>query len=401
MISSIAALGIPAMRLGRICAPRNGVARLPRLIRWLEKKRGDRRTGSNLVGSVGEAVFHGALFLLGIGALSALITSHVMHPDSAWYAVGFGFWCMVLVLSSLAVMGGVGVLRTALRLSFSAERRSALARRANDLDLVREAVPQPKNFPTLPWHEGLTNSPGTELAYRLPAKNQAGWRLLAMTTFALLWNAVACVLLVVALRGWLSGEINFFLTAILFPLLAIGGGSIYFVLRQIWIDTGMGPTAVEICSHPLVPGRTYRVYLSQSGHLAVKSLSLWLVCEEEVTYHQGTDVRRETRTTIEQKLHETRDFQIEPAIPFLAESTLAIPPQAMHSFQSEHNAVHWWLVVRGVPAYWPKFERRFPIVVYPGDATMHIEETSAVPAPHRAITRAVAARRSTPAGVSA
>lgn len=377
---------------------------MPRLIRWLEKKRGDRRTGSNLVGSVGEAVFHGAIFLLGVGALAALVTAHVMQPASAWYAVGVGFWCMVLVLSSLAIMGGVGVLRTALRLSFSAERRSAMARRANNLDLVREAVPQPKDFPTLPWHEGLTNSPGTELAYRLPATNKAGWRLLAMTIFSLLWNAVACVLLVVAVRGWLSGELNAFLASVLIPFLAIGGGSIYFVLRQIWIDAGMGPTALEICSHPLLPGKTYRLHLAQSGHIGVKSLSLWLVCEEEVTYHQGTDIRREARTTFEQRLHEQSDFQIEPGMPFRADCDLAIPSRAMHSFQSEHNAVHWWLVVRGVLSYWPQFERRFPIIVYPGEATMRIAEpTSAVPAPHTAgaPVRPLAARRSAPAGVSA
>ena len=375
---------------------------MPRLIRWLEKKRGDRRTGSNLVGSVGEAVFHGALFLLGVGALAALITAHLMQPESAWYAVGFGFWCMVLVLSSLAIIGGVGVLRTALRLSFSAERRSAMARQANALDLVREAVPQPKDFPTLPWHEGLTNSPGTELAYRLPATNKGPWRLLAMTIFALLWNAMACVLLVVAMRGWLLGEFDGFLATVLLPFLTIGGGSVYVVLRQIWIDAGMGPTSLEICSLPLLPGKPYRVHLSQSGHLAVKSLSLWLVCEEDVTYTRGTDIRRETRTALSQRLHESADFQIEPAMPFRVDCELAIPPRAMHSFQSDHNAVRWWLVVRGLPAYWPQFERRFPIVVYPGEATMRIEEPpSAVPAPHKAGARSVAARRSTPAGVSA
>jgi hypothetical protein len=351
----------------------------------LEKKRGDRRTGSNLVGSVGEAVFYGALFLLGVTALAALLTAHVVQPATAWYAVGFGFWCVVLVLTSFVILGGTGVLWAALRIGFSAERRSAMAQSANRIDLVREAVPQPKDLPTLPSHEGLINSPGTELAFRLPASNPTGWRLLATTIFALLWNAVGCVLFVIATRGWLDGNVNWFLTFFFIPYLAICGGSVYFVLRQIWIDAGMGPTAVEICSHPLLPGRQYQLHLSQSGHIKVRSLSLWLTCDEEVTYHQGTDIRHEVRSVYQEQLYERADFDIEPGLPFHTACTLSIPMTAMHSFQSEHNAVHWWLVVRGSLAYWPQFERRFPIIVYPGETTMR------VPAPNTAAEKRPAA----------
>ena len=361
------------MRLPEV-VPSEWSISLPRLIRLFEKKRGDRRTGSNLVGSVGEAMFFGALFLLGTAALAALITAHVVRPSTAWYAVGLGFWCMVLVLGSFAVMGGVGVLRTALRIGFSAERRCAFARRANEIDLVREAVPHPQDFPTLPGHEGLTNSPGTELAYRLPSASSAGWRLLATTVFALLWNAVGCVLLVLAINGWLSGQVQWLLSSLLIPHLAIGGGSVYFVLRQIWIDAGMGPTSLEICSHPLLPGREYQVHLSQSGQLAVKSLSLWLECQEEATYHQGTDIRHEVRTVYEQQVYERNNFQIEPGIPFHTTCSVPIAPGAMLSFQWEHNAVHWRLLVRGSLVRWPKFERRFPIIVYPGEATMRVVE---------------------------
>ena len=45
---------------------------MARLFRFLEKKRGQRRTGSNLVGSVGEAVFYGTLFVLGVLAVQAV-----------------------------------------------------------------------------------------------------------------------------------------------------------------------------------------------------------------------------------------------------------------------------------------------------------------------------------------
>ena len=57
----------------------------------------------------------------------------------------------------------------------------------------------------------------------------------------------------------------------------------------------------------------------------------------------------------------------------------------------------------GLEAYWPQFERRFPIIVYPGEATMRVAEpASAVPAPHTAgVVRPPGPRRAASAGVSA
>ncbi|MFO0884266.1 MAG: hypothetical protein U0894_08770 [Pirellulales bacterium] len=72
------------------------------------------------------------------------------------------------MLASFAIMGGVGLVWTVLRLGISAERRSALTREASSMDLFHAVVPLAEKFPTLPPHDGLTNSPGIELAYRLP-----------------------------------------------------------------------------------------------------------------------------------------------------------------------------------------------------------------------------------------
>ena len=44
---------------------RGAAIEVARFFRFVEKKRGERRTGSNLLGSLGEAVFCGSLFLLG------------------------------------------------------------------------------------------------------------------------------------------------------------------------------------------------------------------------------------------------------------------------------------------------------------------------------------------------
>jgi hypothetical protein len=261
---------------------------------------------------------------------------------------------------------------TVVRLGISAERRSALATHASALDLVHETVPRPKNHPTVPAFDGLTDSPGTELAYRLPTSQSPGWRLLAKTIFALLWNGLACVLIV-----WVVAEPGWFLACFLIPYLGVSGWTVYYLLQQIWLHTGLGQTAVEISDHPLLPGREYQVHLSQAGHIDVKSIELWLVCEEEVTYRQGTDIRHEVCKVFEQQLLAQGPVEIDSVAPFRVTCTLPIPAAAMHSFQSEHNSVHWKVVVRCAPAHWPEFERRHPIVVFPGEATLRAVVTPA------------------------
>src|SRR5262249_16348513 len=110
--------------------------------------------------------------------------------------------------------------------------------------------------------------------------------------------------------------------------------------------------------------------------VSMKTLQVWLVCEEEATFTQGTDTRTEVRQAYRRLCFERSDFQIEPAIPFTAPCSVALPADAMHSFQSPHNAVRWKIVVIGEADKWPAFERGFPLVAYPGQATMQINTAS-------------------------
>ncbi|MDX1944114.1 MAG: hypothetical protein SFU86_01805, partial [Pirellulaceae bacterium] len=257
---------------------------MSRQFRLLEKKRGQRRTGSNLVGSVGEAIFSGVLFLLGSLSLSAILGSQLIHPNPESFAFGVGMWLLVLVLASFVIIGGAGLIWTVLRVGASAERRSAMARQAvADMDSVTGGPLKPRSFPTVPPYDGLTNSPGIDLAYRLPPAESPGWRLLATAIFTLLWNFVACVLLVWAVRSHIALQPEWFLTIFLAPFLAVSVWATRYLLELIWIHNGMGMTTIEVSDHPLIPGREYQVVLAQHGHIMVKSLELLLVCEEEAT----------------------------------------------------------------------------------------------------------------------
>jgi hypothetical protein len=347
-----------------------------RWFRFVEKKRGRRRTGSNWIGGVGEAAFFGSLFLLGTLLLSLLVGTHLWRPDPERFALGVGGWLMVLVTASSIVLGAGGLIWAVVGIGTSLERRSAMAQRAASTDIVRSAVPRPQNFPTLPAVDGLIDSPGIELAYRLPSSQTPAWQLLAVTIFTMLWNLVICILTVSVASSHVAGRHEWIITGLLVPCWAVSYWSVRTFLNLLIQNSGMATTTVELSDLPLAPGREYQVVVAQHGHATIRSLELSLVCEEEATFTQGTDVRREIREVFRQPLWKREDFRIEPASPFVENCLLLVPATAMHSFQSAHNAVRWKLVVRGEAASWPVFERDFPLVVYPGDVTMQLESAS-------------------------
>jgi hypothetical protein len=333
--------------------------------RLLGKKRGERRTGSPLAGSVGEAAFFGVLFLLGTIALTALVTSQILNPTPELYQFGFGFWLVVLVLTSFVLIGGIGVLLTVAEAGASAERRSALVRRATGMQLLSEALPSPQDYPNVPRDAGLADSPGVHLAYRLPMDRRNAWTLATIAGLSLLVSGFAAVLSVIFVQTCLAGRPDWLALTLALPFLAAAGWSIYHFLHSIWHQNRVGPTLLEISDLPLRPGKQYDIFLSQSGRSPLQWLSVQLVCDEETTYHQGTDIRTETRVVSTTEIVRRQEIRLEPGQPWELTEALAIPSQAMHSFQSAHNAIRWRLVVRGKPVQGAAFERHFPLIIYP------------------------------------
>jgi hypothetical protein len=97
----------------------------------------------------------------------------------------------------------------------------------------------------------------------------------------------------------------------------------------------------------------------------MRSLEVWLACDERATYRQGTDTRTETRRVFCERCFVREDFQIQQGLPFESRCQLRVPPGAMHSFQADHNEVSWKLIVKGTVDGWPEYEREFQIVVNP------------------------------------
>ncbi len=282
-------------------------------------------------------------------------TAVVVRGYSGW------LWSLLLLPASFIIIGGGGSVVALMRWGKSSEHLSAVTQLVGRRELFEEATPLVRGYPHVPRDANLTNSPGTRLKYRLPINTIHGWKLFAAAIVCLCWNSIVVVFLVMAVRPPVNGWLLLF-TA---PFLIVGVGMIYLLMRQLLIASGVGPTQLEISDHPLLPGRRYDLYLSQAGRLTMNFLEVDLVCDEQATYHQGTDTRTEQRRVYEQRVFERRQFDIPLGMPFEQQCRIEIPSDAMHSFWSDHNEVQWKFVVRGEVPGWPKYERSFPIVVFP------------------------------------
>jgi hypothetical protein len=345
---------------------------MAKLFRLWEKKRGQRRTGSRVVGGLGEALFTASLFVVGVAGLSATLADRFWGVgESVPVSLGFAFWVVILVSASLAIIGGVGFVYSVLQVGTSRERRAAIARQAEQMDILHEAPQQRERFPSVPHDANLTNSPGTVLAYRLPTMHASAWRLLASTIFVLVWGGLTAILVALAVNRVYVGRPDWLLAISALIFVTVLALAVIYFVKQMLAHTGVGPTHVEISAHPLYPGQSYQVFISQSGRLAVERLSLALVCEEEATYHQGTDVRTQRQAIFCEEFFVKEAFRIEPGEAFEHQCELRIPESAMHSFQTTHSAVIWSLVVQTRAVSWPPLVRSFPVVVHPLPARSH------------------------------
>ncbi|MEX0586262.1 MAG: hypothetical protein WD176_06445 [Pirellulales bacterium] len=277
-------------------------------------------------------------------------------------------WLVLAVPASLLLIGAGRLGYNLASWRTSAERRAALIQRASQFDVFDESLQGGHDVPGVPSAGNWTNSPGTRLAYRLPLASSTGWKLFGCASFAALWWIATLVLTAVAVRKHVAGEADWLLDILLLPAFGGGAWAIYYVARQWWLTTGLGPTLVEISDHPLVAGQSYDLVVLQSGRLTIPWLEVRLCCDEVASYTQGTDIRTERQRVYDTCVMRCTDLEVTPQGALERRCRMTIPAEAMHSFQGGHNEVQWSILVCGELAGWPVFHRRFPLVVYPPSA---------------------------------
>ncbi len=342
---------------------------MPRFPTPWSKKRGGRTLGSSSTGVAGEVAFYASLFLVGVFVFTLLLINRFAPQSAASIPTGavsthLGAWVVGTLSVAAMISGGAGLVYRLMRIGASSERRSALATRAGAIEMIAPASDDGEKLPSVPRGRSLTDSPGERLTYRLAAEAPEGG-VAGPATLALLWNTVWFVLLAVVVSGFWYGRPRWILAGLLIPFAGIGLWSFRFFLSQLRQHAGVGATIVEISNHPLYPGEQYRLFVSQTGRLNLRRLSIQLTCEEETFYRQGTDVRVERHGAFTQILYKERDVHVDPQAPWEQQLVLDLPPNVMHSFVGTHNAIRWKIVVRGESSPWPSFCRSFPVVVHP------------------------------------
>ena len=288
-----------------------------------------------------------------------------MDPARVVLVRGYSGWLYLVLLVPISFIA-ISTRRLVLlwlNWGTSTERRAAMTKRASEFDLFEGT--HHDSLPTVPSDSNWTNSPGTQLAYRLPIDAAPQWTLFAVLAACLVWNGVASVFVVMAVRTHFRHQPDWLMTLLSVPFVVIGLTLVYYLYRQFRLMTRIGSTRIEISHHPLFPGEEYELFISQAGHLTMKNLRVVLQCEEQATYRQGTDTRTDTRAVFEQPVLEANDFEIVPAKPFESKCRMRIPACAMHSFKSDHNQIGWRLMVRADDARGRNYQRAFPVIVHP------------------------------------
>src|SRR5437588_9138788 len=106
----------------------------------------------------------------------------------------------------------------------SAERRKDLARRAAEM-APRNVTLLAGLYPAVPHDAGLTNSPGTRLAYRLAAAHLGGWSLAALVAGTLVFCGVVAFLPALAVLKARDGDLEW-------PLVL---AALLFVPAAVWL----------------------------------------------------------------------------------------------------------------------------------------------------------------------
>lgn len=345
-------------------------------------------SGSNrrwLAGVV-EAIFAAALMLVGVVCFVVSITLAVLKssPDGLYISVWF-LALQILVALSLIAIGSFLIARLLWQVGVSAERRGALASRANELELLNEIRKRREDLPTVP-RDHFPPQVGKELAFRLIPSPRNLWGLVTSTAASVILVAVVTILILIIsnefqdfasefygeIEGRISGKSPeeipdrpWLAAALLVPIGAAAIWSVFQFFRQLLKLTGIGRTSIEVSGYPLRAGQTYQVFLTQAARVRLKLLDVSLVCIEEATFNQGTDVRTESVTVYEHRLFRQRGVETSPGTPLKTQFELAVPDKSMHSFKSSYNRVQWKIVVTAQAKSWPRLNRNFAVSVHP------------------------------------
>ncbi len=362
---------------------------LQRWFRWIIEGTWFRGSNRRWWAGVTEAFFATTMLLTGTVLFSAFVTLAMIRsdiegtPQASWLYVVV----QLAIATALFAIGLSWIARLIWHVGVSAERRGAIAVKAGQLEILNELRKRREDLPTIP-RDRMLPQPGRRLAFQIVPWPRNIWGLISSAIFSMIAVALLSILVLICTKsyfepsslvqqlGALSEQITpaeisrisdrpWLAAALLFVFVPAAGWSIYHFFRQLIKLAGVGPTSIELSQYPLKPGGKFHLFLSQTGRVRLQLLELELICQENVTYNQGTDIRTESEIIFQQRLLRHRGATLSSGKPFEAELEFELPDSAMHSFKSTNNQVQWKIIVIAKAKNWPRLKRTFQILVFP------------------------------------
>ena len=315
---------------------------------------------------IAETLFAAMLLLSGVVIIAVNMSLVWIFGRTNLYRPVWMFVLRLVLGFAMIVVGLLRIFATLWKVAASEERKGAIVKSAGEIELLNEVRRHRADLPTVP---ALPKTPvrGTNLRFRLVGSRKKTLALFSTLGLSLIMT-VALTLVSITAYTSLQTTVDWLAFTILVFLVPATLWIVQMFIRQMLRISGMGPTTVELSKHPLHPGDTVQMFLEQPGRLRLNLLDVKLICEEEATFDQGTNIRTERRNVYEQRLMRKRGITIQPNSSFFDQFERQLPSGAMHSFKSANNRVQWKIVVHALAKGWPEFAREFAISVHPTSA---------------------------------
>ncbi len=297
-----------------------------------------------------------------------------LNPAEAVFHRGFT-WDMLWGLFGLPfLLAGAGGLFMTLR-AFVKERRRRIEAKTNPLGSWPSfnamhsetslsttqggGVFQPISSHPVSPRVGSTAAPFGRVV--LEPSMPPGRKLIVITLVAIFWNGIVSVFVVVLIKDWSRGNVEWIMALFLTPFVLIGIFLLFSVAHTFLAVFNPRPR-LTIDSSRLRLGESSDLDWQFSGSTRrVKQLRIYLEGREEATYRRGTD------TSTDKNIFATIEIVRRPnADP--GRARMEVPGDSMHSFKSDHNKIVWEIHVQGEIRYWSDLDETFEIEVLPKKA---------------------------------
>jgi hypothetical protein len=181
-------------------------------------------------------------------------------------------------------------------------------------------------------------------------------RFVGLAILALVWNALIWILI------WNVWNKSPWFVLLFLGVLALAGililGSAIHAFLQLF-----NPRTVVVCSQTRIyPGSEFEISWMHEGNTSrVAQLQISIVCEEIVSFQQGTSTRTEKTEAFQEFIVDTTK-QEEIAQGF---RDFSLPHDVMYSFNASNNKVEWSIKVHGKIVFWADISEVFSIAVQP------------------------------------